>query len=625
MEKNEMFNNEGDFKKIVDRLNIDSKPSPAHRENLRRQMLSEFNEAAKKSIPRIITFKTIGRTIMKSRITKFAAAAVIIIAVIIGIHQFGGSIESVAWADVIEKLQHDIKSTNTIHVLLTMRIAKPERGENGEVKSVDTHTIKGKMWLRRKPFAGKSVLEGEQTNYFIEHKWVGLDHRGKKWFEQSIPKEKTGKNMYGIFDALVTGDFKAHQRIPGFDISDGQVIGSEIIAGERATIYEFTATPSEGKKEEGHPPIYFKCWVRDSDHKTVRMYTHYGEPDKFSTNYELIEYDVTIPPGILEVKIPEGYTKHLTLEERIKATVPTNVIELTQAYDKARKNFPDYSMIVTDKEGFVEFQIARQGKNWRRDLFERYRLEKKGILLDLSLDFDELWTQVIGWPREDIESTYMTYGNKAAVGFWPKKSYNDLPENRYTRLPDYSSTLGVVNTLEEVAWPKIENIHSPDAEVSVLSPSGKSPGCTGIRVAYVPRHSKRNDSSPVAVLVIYWIDPSRDYICVRFERHQRKTALWENNLAWESDEPIVGMSPGVRGNSVSRYHSTIVEITATAQSPEGNWYPNERLTRHHRVNERGERVEHPRSIKIERFYIDTQGSVDPSWFEWPEELPPPSK
>ena len=40
------------------------------------------------------------RIIMKSPITKPAAAAVIVIAVLIGIHQFGGSIESVSWADV---------------------------------------------------------------------------------------------------------------------------------------------------------------------------------------------------------------------------------------------------------------------------------------------------------------------------------------------------------------------------------------------------------------------------------------------------------------------------------------------------------------------------------------------
>jgi hypothetical protein len=49
----------------------------------------------------------IWRIILRSRITKFAAAAVIIIAMLIGIKQFGGSIDgaSVAWANVVKNLE----------------------------------------------------------------------------------------------------------------------------------------------------------------------------------------------------------------------------------------------------------------------------------------------------------------------------------------------------------------------------------------------------------------------------------------------------------------------------------------------------------------------------------------
>lgn len=48
----------------------------------------------------------IWRTIMKSRITKLSAAAVIIIAILIGVHYLGGSIDgaSLAWAEVVEQI-----------------------------------------------------------------------------------------------------------------------------------------------------------------------------------------------------------------------------------------------------------------------------------------------------------------------------------------------------------------------------------------------------------------------------------------------------------------------------------------------------------------------------------------
>ncbi|MHC4085170.1 MAG: hypothetical protein ACYSU5_08195 [Planctomycetota bacterium] len=98
-----MFKNEDDFKTIVDRLNIDGKPNPAHRESLRGQMLSAFNKTGEQ--PETES-RPLWRTIMESPIGKLTAAAVIIIAVIIGIFQFDGSIESVALADVIEAMQN---------------------------------------------------------------------------------------------------------------------------------------------------------------------------------------------------------------------------------------------------------------------------------------------------------------------------------------------------------------------------------------------------------------------------------------------------------------------------------------------------------------------------------------
>ncbi len=68
--------------------------------------LIEAHEKSKKMKSALVE-PNIRRTIMRSPITKIAAAAVIIIAVLIGINQFGGSIDgaSVAWADVAERFE----------------------------------------------------------------------------------------------------------------------------------------------------------------------------------------------------------------------------------------------------------------------------------------------------------------------------------------------------------------------------------------------------------------------------------------------------------------------------------------------------------------------------------------
>ncbi|UCF44466.1 MAG: hypothetical protein JSV99_06040 [Planctomycetota bacterium] len=72
MGKTEMFENENDFKKLIDGLNVDTEPDERHRQILRRQILSAFNKAAQARI----TLRLLA---------KLAAAAVIVVAVGLGI------------------------------------------------------------------------------------------------------------------------------------------------------------------------------------------------------------------------------------------------------------------------------------------------------------------------------------------------------------------------------------------------------------------------------------------------------------------------------------------------------------------------------------------------------------
>lgn len=68
-----MFENENDFKNMVEQLNIDTQPNDNHRENLRRQILSAFSQSRQAG--------TFWQSITESPLIKLAAAAVIIIAV----------------------------------------------------------------------------------------------------------------------------------------------------------------------------------------------------------------------------------------------------------------------------------------------------------------------------------------------------------------------------------------------------------------------------------------------------------------------------------------------------------------------------------------------------------------
>jgi outer membrane lipoprotein-sorting protein len=91
------------------------------------------------------------RIIMKSKMIKFAAAAVIVIAVLVGINRFGGTIDgsSVSWAEVVKQIKDfrpykckeiiyysDKKPFSRINMYLSLSQRREER-ENGQIFIVD--------------------------------------------------------------------------------------------------------------------------------------------------------------------------------------------------------------------------------------------------------------------------------------------------------------------------------------------------------------------------------------------------------------------------------------------------------------------------------------------------------
>ena len=142
-----MFKNEADFKELVKWLNIDDKANPAHRESLRRQMLSAFNESAQQNEPHVKIFLLLRRTIMQSKIIKLAIAAAIIIAVLIGINQLIGPIESTAFANVMENIQN--AQTLTYQSVITQADKEPQVAKT---MVLEPHLMRvelsdGKVWI----------------------------------------------------------------------------------------------------------------------------------------------------------------------------------------------------------------------------------------------------------------------------------------------------------------------------------------------------------------------------------------------------------------------------------------------------------------------------------------------
>ena len=98
-----MNDNEKHFEEFVKDIRFDDAVDLKHRDSLQKQLLETF---PKHRLQPTELSVQIWRIIMKSKITKFAAAAVIIAGVLLGLNFLGGpDMTSVAWAQVVKNVE----------------------------------------------------------------------------------------------------------------------------------------------------------------------------------------------------------------------------------------------------------------------------------------------------------------------------------------------------------------------------------------------------------------------------------------------------------------------------------------------------------------------------------------
>ncbi len=91
--------NRENIEEILKEMGSENVPADVH--EIAEETMRDFVEVRTRQ-PR---YYVLWESIMRNKMIRFAAAAVIIVAVIVGIHQFGGSIESVAWAQVLDNIR----------------------------------------------------------------------------------------------------------------------------------------------------------------------------------------------------------------------------------------------------------------------------------------------------------------------------------------------------------------------------------------------------------------------------------------------------------------------------------------------------------------------------------------
>ena len=260
-----MNDNEKYIEEFVNDIPFDA-PDQKHRDELKNQLLNSF---PKHRLQPTVHTVPMWRTIMKSRISKLAAAAAIIIVAFFGISQF--FVGTVTFADVIKP----ILNARTVVFDLVM-----DKDETGPV----IHDIVAGSRIRRT----FSNMDAIQIIDLENAKLLTLDPKSKGAFYMDIkgPIQEGTKNILGLVRNTIN-DLKEHpdsQENLGKNQIDGREVVGFLVRGQNEKI---------------------TIWADPDTAKPVRMELLFGQLFGIIKN---IEFDVPVDESLVSMEPPAGYT-----------------------------------------------------------------------------------------------------------------------------------------------------------------------------------------------------------------------------------------------------------------------------------------------------------------------------
>jgi len=258
-----MNDNEKYIEEFVKDIPFDA-PDQKHRDELKKQLMSAF---PKHRLEPTVHTVEVWRTIMKSPIVKLAAAAVIIIAVLIGLNPFRPSI---TFAEVVEPI------LNAKTVILDLMIGGDESGPVA-------HDIVTGSRIRRTLSNMPNIVQV-------------IDPDGGQML--SLDTESKTASYINIKGQLqdVTQNYVKFLRQVIRQVKDGQVekIGEQVIDGQKAVVFV-----GRGQNEE------VTIWADSETGHPLRIELRVGQMYTIMKNFEFNAY---VEDALVSMDIPDGYT-----------------------------------------------------------------------------------------------------------------------------------------------------------------------------------------------------------------------------------------------------------------------------------------------------------------------------
>ena len=323
---------------------------------------------------------SIWRTIMKNPITKLAAAAMIIIAVLIGLHYFGDSVNiaGTAYAEVVERLQNALTMTYTSSGTTEIEIAFKKPGYMRTTMSGDYITVID--WSR-----GKGLSTLPTRKQFIE-------------MEMSNLPNNPAKQHFNIIEKLRTLSDRADEELGTSEI-DGRML-----QGFRVTEEDVINT----------------VWIDPQTRDLVRVETEFINAPGMNMVMTDFQFDVELDDSLFSLTPPEDYTR-LEVQADVSAVAEQDMIEFLRAWSSwtTDNTFPPtlnpmelqkVSMEMEQRGEFGKGETTDQQR--KQDAMTMYR----GIMFLTQLPADSNWR----YAGEGVK-----LGNSGTAIFWYRPQGSD--------------------------------------------------------------------------------------------------------------------------------------------------------------------------------------------------------
>jgi hypothetical protein len=503
--------------------------------------------------------QNVRRIIMTSRITKVGAAAVILMAVGLAIHFSGGSVDltTIALGDIIEAMQKQ-PWMHSIYLV----------SQGGTTQNIET-------WINFEAKVGGFKMEPGKTqfwNFMDEEKYefdpetntITVEYHEDKLLTQLSSPAAAFEAMYETLRDL----------------------GAEI-------------TTQSGEYDGQEVQIQEAIYSREG--QTVTLYVEPQSKLLLATEIEVTDpngqvmasveitysYPQSGPSSIYDLGVPRD-------AEVINKLPSEDYSSIRKKYRQSRKSATkEYIAIVACAERFPSDAITRIDVDYKSGQIHRvdnHWVSRPGgepqYKEQLGNTFDSLFAWVVNNYEQEVgklsiyacDGRYTRRADRRKSGDWGVQTKGLA--GRPVLLP--------IGSLGMLGWPQIEAngtiIEDDYSKVNNLICIERLRQGLINPVGAVSLPEKR----------IFYIDPQKDYICVRKVVEQRPDAEWQKDKNWLD---------GVKPEKISDGMIGVEDITELNRAPNGHWYPKVIVVKQADFKDHGDlswKVESTKTI-----YVDT--------------------